>query len=358
MTSENENLGLKDSLLVFDYEGQGSSAGSVGCCSLLESDNDLHFLDDLGAKFKTLAEVCSGKKIPTQVKQVLTPLPSASINTQTSVSTSMTSQQQPPPPKLQPTVARTVVRDSSERSQVIKESTATVRQGMTVADEGMLNQGQMVLLQPQQQQQIYYTTGPMLQPAHFVVQPQIQNTVLLAEAPATNLQSMVMVNGLQTGPAQGMVVQGQTMMSGGQAQGPHMVLVESCGIQGGGGNVIHNGTLSGSQTMMMVESKVPAGSMSYVQGGTLQGGTLRSEGLSGSQRVLVAGGSTSSGGPLVQVAGGLSQRSVVSGSQRVHHSKDSPATGSQINMVRSSTTTVNSTPTYRKVMVQETRERH
>uniref|UniRef100_A0A8C3AIL2 Cadherin Y-type LIR-motif domain-containing protein n=1 Tax=Cyclopterus lumpus TaxID=8103 RepID=A0A8C3AIL2_CYCLU len=122
VTSENENLGGKDGLLVYDYEGQGSSAGSVGCCSLLEVDNDLDFLDDLGTKFKTLAEVCGGKKIPTEVKQVFSLPPSASINTQTSVSSSMAIQQQPPPPKQQPTISTTVVRDLSEGTQVMKET--------------------------------------------------------------------------------------------------------------------------------------------------------------------------------------------------------------------------------------------
>lgn len=48
----------KDGLLIFDYEGQESLGGSVGCCSLLENDDDLAFLNDLGPKFKTLAEIC------------------------------------------------------------------------------------------------------------------------------------------------------------------------------------------------------------------------------------------------------------------------------------------------------------
>ncbi|XP_029355863.1 desmoglein-4-like [Echeneis naucrates] len=50
---------VRDSLLEYDFEGEASSARSVGCCSLLESDNDLQFLDDLGTNFKTLAEICS-----------------------------------------------------------------------------------------------------------------------------------------------------------------------------------------------------------------------------------------------------------------------------------------------------------
>ncbi|XP_053178220.1 desmoglein-2.1-like [Scomber japonicus] len=315
-----ESLGGKDGLLVYDFEGQGSPAGSVGSCSLLESDNDLQFLDDLGLKFKTLAEVCGGKKIQTEVKQVFTPLPSASIKTQTSVS------------KLQPTVPKTeqtVVTETSQHSKVKKESTATLREGMTTVKKGVANQGQMLLLQ--QQQPVFYTTTPVMQPMHYVVQPQVQNTMLLAEAPATNLQGMVLVNGTQTGPAQGMVVQGQTVMSTGQAQGPGLVLVERGGVQGGGANLIHAGNPSGFQTMMVVEGKVPAGSMQVLTGNqtqAVQTGTLQPGGLSGSQSVLVVRSPTSSGGQLVQEAGGLFQKSNVLDSQRVLYSQDNMSPGS------------------------------
>ncbi|XP_070689059.1 desmoglein-2.1-like [Pempheris klunzingeri] len=352
--SGNENLEGKDSLLVYDYEGQSSSAGSVGCCSLLDSDNDLQFLSDLGPKFKTLAEVCGGKKIPAEVKQVLTPQSSASISTQSSVSHLMTAQQLPPPPKLEPTVTKTeqtVVNETSKHSQVVKESMANVIERMTTVNEGMANQGQMLLLQ--QQQPVYYTTSPVLQPMHYVVQPQIQNTMLLTETPSANLHGMVLVNGTQMGPAQGVVVQGQTVMSSGQAQGPGMLLVEKTGVQEGGTNLIHTGNLAGSQTMLVVEGKVPAGSLKVLKGSQtclVQGGTLSAGGLSGSQGVLMVGGSTSTGGQLVQESGGLSHKSDMSGSQRVLYST---STGPQNSMVSSSTTTASTTPTYRKVVVQE-----
>ncbi|GLD67701.1 desmoglein-2-like protein, partial [Lates japonicus] len=351
VSNGNENPGVKDALLVYDYEGQGSSAGSVGCCSLLESDNDLQFLNDLGPKFKTLAEVCGGKMILTEVKQGFTPLPSASINTQISESNLVTGPQLPLAPQLQPTVPKmeqsTVVREKTERSQIVKESTAMVRGEMA-------NQGQMLLLQ--QQQPVYYTTSPVMQPMHYIVQPQVQNTMLLAEAPATNLQGMVLVNGTQTVPAQGMVVHGQTVMSRGQSQGPSMVLVERSGIQGCSTNLINTGNLSSSQTMMIAEGKVPAGSVEVLKGSQtcfVQGGTLQAGGLSGSQRVLVVGGSTSNGGQLVQ-AGGLSKKSDVSGAQRVLYRKGSMSTGPQSSVLASSTTMVSTTPTYHKG--QETRE--
>uniref|UniRef100_A0A8C9VCW9 Desmocollin 2 like n=1 Tax=Scleropages formosus TaxID=113540 RepID=A0A8C9VCW9_SCLFO len=47
--------------LRYGYEGRGSLAGSVGCCSELGADEGLGFLDSLGPKFKTLAEICMEK---------------------------------------------------------------------------------------------------------------------------------------------------------------------------------------------------------------------------------------------------------------------------------------------------------
>ncbi|KAL7871869.1 hypothetical protein SRHO_G00068520 [Serrasalmus rhombeus] len=55
---EAENAQLKEALLLCSYEGQGSTASSVTCDSLLESFDDLEFLDDLGPKFTTLAQIC------------------------------------------------------------------------------------------------------------------------------------------------------------------------------------------------------------------------------------------------------------------------------------------------------------
>uniref|UniRef100_A0A3Q2WFL0 Desmocollin 2 like n=1 Tax=Haplochromis burtoni TaxID=8153 RepID=A0A3Q2WFL0_HAPBU len=42
----------------YGFEGHGSVAGSVGCCSDNNDNDNLDFLNTLGPKFKTLAEVC------------------------------------------------------------------------------------------------------------------------------------------------------------------------------------------------------------------------------------------------------------------------------------------------------------
>uniref|UniRef100_F7EP22 Desmoglein 2 n=1 Tax=Monodelphis domestica TaxID=13616 RepID=F7EP22_MONDO len=55
----------KDCLLVYSQEDSQSLHGSIGCCSFIEGDWDDSYLDDLGIKFKMLAEICTGQKLET-----------------------------------------------------------------------------------------------------------------------------------------------------------------------------------------------------------------------------------------------------------------------------------------------------
>ncbi|XP_066209665.1 desmocollin-2 isoform X1 [Saccopteryx leptura] len=48
----------QDYVLTYNYEGKGSMAGSVGCCSERPEEDGLEFLDHLEPKFRTLAEAC------------------------------------------------------------------------------------------------------------------------------------------------------------------------------------------------------------------------------------------------------------------------------------------------------------
>ncbi|XP_014353651.1 desmoglein-2-like [Latimeria chalumnae] len=66
-TEEEDSQPANDCFLVYNYE-ETHSQGSVGCCSLIEGDQDDHFLNDLGSKFKTLAEICVGKEINMDVQ--------------------------------------------------------------------------------------------------------------------------------------------------------------------------------------------------------------------------------------------------------------------------------------------------
>ncbi|KAG8442105.1 hypothetical protein GDO86_011051 [Hymenochirus boettgeri] len=60
---EDEAQPAKDCLLVYSQEEVGSLSGSIGCCSFIESDFDDNFLDDLGLKFKALADICQGVQL-------------------------------------------------------------------------------------------------------------------------------------------------------------------------------------------------------------------------------------------------------------------------------------------------------
>ncbi|XP_039110381.1 desmoglein-1 [Hyaena hyaena] len=62
---EDEGRPSNDCLLIYDIEGVGSPAGSVGCCSFIGEDVDDSFLDTLGPKFKKLADISLGKETET-----------------------------------------------------------------------------------------------------------------------------------------------------------------------------------------------------------------------------------------------------------------------------------------------------
>ncbi|KAI7810210.1 desmoglein-2-like protein isoform X1 [Triplophysa rosa] len=81
-----------DQLLVYDYEDQESCMGSLeDICSVMNDDN-LAFLDDLGLKFKTLAEICSGSTMETDINvsssvttKVVPSVPHRNVNTSETV---------------------------------------------------------------------------------------------------------------------------------------------------------------------------------------------------------------------------------------------------------------------------------
>ncbi|XP_012581238.1 PREDICTED: desmoglein-2 [Condylura cristata] len=67
-TEDDDFHAVRDCLLVYSQEDTNSLHGSISCCSLIEGEVDNFSLDDLGFKFKTLAEVCLGRKIVTDVE--------------------------------------------------------------------------------------------------------------------------------------------------------------------------------------------------------------------------------------------------------------------------------------------------
>ncbi|XP_021562321.1 desmocollin-1 [Carlito syrichta] len=58
---DEEHKHSEDYVRSYNYEGKGSVAGSVGCCSDRQEEEGLEFLDHLEPKFRTLAKTCVNK---------------------------------------------------------------------------------------------------------------------------------------------------------------------------------------------------------------------------------------------------------------------------------------------------------
>ncbi|XP_051277442.1 desmocollin 2-like protein isoform X2 [Dicentrarchus labrax] len=58
LASEGDGRYADDIIHAYGFEGVGSVAGSVGCCSEYDDNDNLDFLNTLGPKFNTLADVC------------------------------------------------------------------------------------------------------------------------------------------------------------------------------------------------------------------------------------------------------------------------------------------------------------
>ncbi|CAB1324035.1 unnamed protein product, partial [Coregonus sp. 'balchen'] len=284
-----ENYVQKDSILVCDYEGQGSPVGSVGCCSLLESDNDLQFLNDLGPKFKTLAEICSPPKpISSPPKPKVDPIvdspaspprPNINIKREIPVATSNVNLTQSSLSNVninQSSTSNVNINQSSSSSVNITQSALT-RPVSNVTHVNHSPPSQTFLLQ---QQPVYYTTmqpmmQPMMQQMHYVVEQQVPN-----------MQGMIMVNGTPSGG----------MLTGHSEHNTH-------------GVGLHNGTFTLPQTtlgrgerMVHVEEN-QGGGQRLVTSGPGQATLGRGENM-----VLVGGG-----------GGGLSQGVLLGGGAGLNH---------------------------------------
>ncbi|XP_063075438.1 desmoglein-2-like protein [Engraulis encrasicolus] len=239
----------KAEMLIYEYEGRESPAGSVGCCSLLEDDNDLAFLNDLGPKFKTLAEICGGGA---------TVIESSSVTVTAS----------PPPPPQPPvtthvsshvsshvdisgdiansiSAARAEASSLATSSSVLQESIISSGRPATttvhVKENGVVPTQTLLIQQPT----LYYAAAPPM----YVVDPQPHHTLMVT--PAVNVgQNLVMLESNATSQLQGI---SQGVVGMGNIQGAHgLVLVEGMTSAAGEQQVI--GTL-GKRQVVTVETQ-------------------------------------------------------------------------------------------------------
>lgn len=172
---------------MYDYEGQGSPAGSIGACSLPDSDDDLEFLNNLGSKFLKLAEICIPPKPrlpPSKTEQVVKSVETGFKSESSATSTLQVTKAIPPPEQVQQTSTTTVAETVNKSATLPRAKTSQ-------------------------------TIFVHQQPLYYLVEQQIPNTVLVAE---NATQGMYVINGHPG--TEGLILQGtniaQATLSRGQ----------------------------------------------------------------------------------------------------------------------------------------------
>ncbi|KAH0617754.1 hypothetical protein JD844_016305 [Phrynosoma platyrhinos] len=189
---EDEGRPANDCLLIYDHEGIGTPVGSIGCCSFIGDDLDDTYLDTLGPKFKTLAEICLGIEIepfpdpnapwpslPNPEIDLNLPPPGTTIVVNTSSSV-------PPPTNIGST---TVVTENAYTS------TSSVQPPRPMPDP-MLH-GNVVVTET-------YTSGSTLKPPTLNIDPMHGSNVVvtervLAPAPVSDFHGMIDIPELPSG---------------------------------------------------------------------------------------------------------------------------------------------------------------
>uniref|UniRef100_A0A8B9HNV3 Cadherin domain-containing protein n=1 Tax=Astyanax mexicanus TaxID=7994 RepID=A0A8B9HNV3_ASTMX len=239
-----EHQAAGESLLVFDFEGEGGNAGPLDdICAELHDGDDLAFLNDLGPQFRALAELCRGSAIDIEVSSV----------------------KKPPAPEPAPARVHLNVREEGSKGVSASASSSSThmtsmdyRQSGTastaVSTAGVLTHtvpSQTLLIQ---QPAVYYTSTPV-----YVVDPKPQATLLVASGPVLGMQeNVVLVD--QRG---GSLVQGASTL-GKLNQTQTKVLLEKKPVRGA---AIVEG--SGPQ-VLLGHSEVGSGSVRIVESGRVQ----------------------------------------------------------------------------------------
>ncbi|XP_043990287.1 desmoglein-2-like [Gambusia affinis] len=260
----------KDKEVIYQYEDEDSLGASVGCCSLLENDDDLAFLNDLGPKFKTLAELCNGKTLESTSVDVglsnvsnqtaFAARPSTSTHTQVHTHTKTIMDREP----VNVNTLNTFNKASGSSTLIQEERISERSKGSATlpkVKETVVIPNQTLLIQ---QPAMYYAAAPMYvvesNPQMVLVSGGTQQVVGQVSQPGLS-QGLIQVGGIQS--TQGVVlVEGQVGMTGvsGQvAQGSSQGAVSTTNTQM---FVVENGSSGGKHSTHYLQSsgRVPQSS--------------------------------------------------------------------------------------------------
>ncbi|KAL0200014.1 hypothetical protein M9458_003201 [Cirrhinus mrigala] len=168
---------MGDSLKVYEYEDQEPSKEPFeDICGLIQEDNNLAFLDDLDMRFKTLAEICSGSKIETEIRTTV-PVTSKPVLSTTHKDIS-----------VQSTVSHSQSQEKASSSTIIQ--TAEAQQTSSMSSTGVYFQEKVMVPNQTllvQQPALYYTsTTPV-----YVMEA--QPSLMMTPNPVLGLQENLIV---------------------------------------------------------------------------------------------------------------------------------------------------------------------
>ncbi|XP_078543504.1 desmoglein-2 [Lissotriton helveticus] len=204
-TEEDESQPAKDCLLVYSQEGIGSPTGSIGCCSFIEGEMEDSFLDDLGLKFKTLAEICLGQQMYMKIEEESSSIQGANTSmsrpdksvmfSDSSVVVDNVRQEELSKAGYhsQHFIEPNITQATDIREEIISEETMSSRLNVLPVPRV---QGNMLVTEKS------YVTAPSVQPVTILHEPRLQQNVIMTErvlAPGSNLHGMLDMHDLSDG---------------------------------------------------------------------------------------------------------------------------------------------------------------